>query len=164
MPIAAIIAETRTRYWHLPRHAAARASTAKRQYMRRYMREVYRPAHKSRSVALSPQEDACLREAAGRYGRRPATLLREAAFAYLEQRSLLPKSLEAGIAALTLEVRRIGTNINQLAHQANLRPETAASCLRQAVRLLSRLESAPAACLPGSPPPPAHGDQVADPA
>jgi hypothetical protein len=68
------------------------------------------------------------------------------------------------MAALTLEVRRIGTNINQLAHQANLRPQRAAAHLRRATQLLSQLESVPAAYLPVPSLPPAHGDQVAEPA
>lgn len=164
MSIAAIIAHTHDRFWRLPESLALRRRQARRGYMRRYMRETYRPAHKTRNVTLSAEQDRQLRAAAAAYGRKPAALLREAAFAYLTRGTVLPKGLEEGIAALTLEVRRIGTNINQLAHQANLRPQRATANLRRATRLLSRLESVPAAYLPAPPSPPAHGDQVAEPA
>ena len=164
MPIDAIIAQTHARFWHLPESMAIRRRQARRGYMRRYMRETYRKTHKARNVTLSATEDRQLRAAATAYGRKPAALLREAAFAYLTQGTLLPKGLEEGIAALTLEVRRIGTNINQLAHQANLRPQAAAANLRRAVELLSRLETAPAGCLPPPLSPSVYGDQVAEPA
>lgn len=155
MPIAAIIAHTRRRCW-----PSADASAVRRRqrnaYSCRYRREVYSKKHPQRSITLSLLQDQRLCAAAALHGRKPAAFLREAAFAYLEGRVLLPAGLEAALAAYTLEVRRIGTNINQLPHKANVRPADAAGGLRRAIVLLERLEGASTRCLPPPPIPPAH--------
>jgi hypothetical protein len=162
MLIAVIIARIRCHIWQLPVRNAGRNGEKKRRYQSRYMRDVYRKSHVTRNIALSPAEDRRLCIAAKAHGRKPTTMLRKSALAHIDGEMLLPVSLQETIAALTLDVRRIGTNINQIAHQANFRPETAEAGFRRAIALLEELEGAPARYLALLSALPAHGDQIDD--
>lgn len=156
MSIAAIVEHTRTRCWPVADAGAALKRQKRNAYSCRYRREVYRKKRAQRSVTLSLLQDRRLCAAADLHGRKPAAFLREAAFAYLDRGAVLPAMLQEGLAALTLEVRRIGTNINQLARQANTRSATAPAAFQRAVALLAELEAAPARFLPTPPVPPSH--------
>jgi sugar phosphate isomerase/epimerase len=63
----------------------------------------------------------------------------------------LPKSFEEALATATLEIRRIGTNINQLAHHANLRQAATLREVQQARQLLTALEAAVTRFIPPLP-------------
>ena len=89
---------------------------------------------------LSPEEQKKLGARARSSGLKPATLLRLAAFAYLEQRFLLPPHLEDLLTRLLQESRRIGTNLNQLAAKANTLHRATGGDLRAARKLVGAFE------------------------
>jgi hypothetical protein len=89
---------------------------------------------------LSPEEQDQLVARARSSGRKPATLLRLAAFAYLEQRFLLPPHLEDLLTHLLQESRRIGTNLNQLTAKANTLQRATGGDLRTARQLVGAFE------------------------
>jgi len=89
---------------------------------------------------LSPEEQQKLGAFARDAGVKPSTLLRLTAFAYLEQRFLLPPHLEDLLLRLRQESRRIGTNLNQLAAKANTLQRTTGGDLRSARKLVHALE------------------------
>jgi hypothetical protein len=141
-PIARITAEIRARYWDLPARIEQRRRYAHNTYMRAYMREVYRPARRRVDVTLTPAQYADLEQAAHAAGRKVTVFLREAAFAYLERRYLVPTDTEQGLHAVTRQLRAAGNNLNQLAHQANTQRRATAEDLRQARELLNTMEAA----------------------
>lgn len=89
---------------------------------------------------LSPEEQQKLGVFAREAAMKPSTLLRCAAFAYLEQRFLLPPHLEDLLLRLLQESRRIGTNLNQLAAKANTLQRATGGDLRTARRLVGNFE------------------------
>jgi hypothetical protein len=89
---------------------------------------------------LEPIEMQILCDRARQAKIRPTTLLRDAAFAYLKQRFLLPPHLEETLVRLLQETRRIGTNLNQIAAKANALQRATWGDLRSARKLVSRLE------------------------
>lgn len=89
---------------------------------------------------LSPEEQQKLAAFARKMRVKPSTLLRIAAFAYLEQRFLLPPQLEDLLLRLLQESRRIGTNLNQLAAKANSLQRATGGDLRSARKLVNALE------------------------
>lgn len=141
-PIARITAEIRARYWDLPGQLAKRRRDAHNTYMRSYMREVYRQAHPRLDVTLSQAQYRVLEQAARRSGRPVTAYFREAAFAYLEQRYLVPRDTEQALHALVYQLRAAGNNLNQLAHHANTKRRATAEDVRQARELLTTMEAA----------------------
>lgn len=141
-PIARIAADIHTRFWDLPGQVQQRAKQQHNAYARRYMREVYRPTRRRVDVTLNRQQYDALEQAARAAGRPVAAFLREAAFAYLERRYLVPAGIEQGLHAVTLQLRAAGNNLNQIAHQANMKRRATADEVHQARELLQTMEAA----------------------
>lgn len=140
-PVARIARETRRRFHRLPEELRKRERQARNRYMRDYMRAYRkRQERKSLTLTLSPARHRRLKRAAARSGRPLAAFIPEAAEAYLEKRYLVPADIQARLALAVTEIRRIGNNINQLAHHANRKRATSRQALRDARRLLQRLE------------------------
>jgi hypothetical protein len=89
---------------------------------------------------LTPTELDRLREASARVGHRPTTALRLFALAYLEQRFLLPANLEQLLLSCRQEIRRAGSNLNQLAAKANAAHRVTFGDLRRARRIAAEME------------------------
>lgn len=150
-PVQAILSATRGRCWYLPDCVRERQRQERNAYMRTYMRTYRQGKNPPLNVTLSPERRRQLNKAARAAGYKPTPFFREAAFAYLDRRLVLPKSFEQALADATLEIRRIGTNINQLAHHANLRQAATLREVQQARQLLTELEAAVTRFIPPLP-------------
>ncbi len=85
----------------------------------RYMAEVYRKERRYINCVLTLEEYNLLKNHAQASGKKPTAYFREAAFAYIGKRYLVPKGVEEQLNMLVAEVRKIGGNVNQLAKRAN---------------------------------------------
>jgi hypothetical protein len=150
-PAKAIIAETRGRFWYLPDIMRERKRQARNAYMRGYMRAYRKTALSPLSVSLSRELRRRLDAAAHTAGYPPTTFLRKAAFAYIDRNIVLPASFEQALFNATSEIRRLGNNLNQLAHHANLRQSATLRELQQARQLLTALEAAVTRFIPPLP-------------
>lgn len=92
------------------------------------------------TCSLYPEQFFRLTDAATKMHTRVAPFVREAALAYIERRTLLPTSLEDRLQAVTQEVRRVGTNLNQIAERANTFQRVTHDDLRVAGVLVVTLE------------------------
>ena len=136
-----IVAFTRDRWWRLPHCVSERRHERRNAYMRDYMRAYRQSAH-AVNASLSDEEYRRLAREAKALGRKPTTCFREAAFAYFDRRTLLPKSYEENIADAIGEIRRVGNNLNQLAHHANTRRRATHREVQEARQHLAALEAA----------------------
>ena len=71
------------------------------------------------SVTLSHEEYALLAERAFQHDEPPTTHLKKCAFSYAADSYLVPPNLEERLGELTLILRGIGNNLNQLARHSN---------------------------------------------
>lgn len=138
----------------------------RREYVRKYMNDVYRKDHPSLNVTLSKSEYRRLRKEAKVSGRKCTAFLREAAFAYLDQRYLVPESLEEALYALTYQLTALGNNLNQIAKHVNTQRRASSDDLSAARSLLEHAEDLitsfvrnPPQALPLPPSHLANGDQ-----
>lgn len=138
--ISAIISETHAHYWHLPDLVRERERQRRNAYMREYMRAYRKGKNPSLTVNISGEKRRRLNEAAKDAGYKPTPFCREAALAYLDRRIVLPKSFEKALATATLEIRKIGNSINQIAHHANIQRHASHRELDRANRLLEELQ------------------------
>jgi hypothetical protein len=92
------------------------------------------------TCSLYPEQFFRLTDAARKMHTHLAPFVREAALAYLDRKTLLPKSLEENLRAVTREVRRVGTNLNQIAERANTFQRVTHDDLRVAGALVVTLE------------------------
>jgi hypothetical protein len=141
-PLQQITAEIHARFWDLPAQIDQRKKRKRDAYRNRYMREVYRKAHPRLDVTLSQAQYRHLEQAARQSGRPVTAYLREAAFAYLERRYLVPRDIDESLHALVYQLRAAGNNLNQIAHHANTKRRATADDVRQARKLLVRMETA----------------------
>ena len=77
---------------------------------------------------------------AQKFNSRLAPFIRESALAYLDKRSLLPPPLQKSLNGIVQEVRRVGTNLNQIAKRANTYQRVTHDDLRKAGKLVILLE------------------------
>jgi len=89
---------------------------------------------------LTPEENRQLAKAAREVKIPPTTLLRQIAFAYLENRTLLSPGLEDLLRSLLQETRRSGTNLNQIAAKVNRLQRVSFGDIRDARRVLVQFE------------------------
>lgn len=89
---------------------------------------------------LYPDQYFQISHAARKFHSRVAPFLRDSALAYLTRRSLLPASLESNLQSLVQEIRRVGTNFNQIAARANTYQRLTHDDLRKGAQLVVQLE------------------------
>ena len=108
----------------------------RREYMRDYQRK--RRAGKKRVELLYGLDEyrRLEREARG-HGRKVAPFIKACADAYLKKAYVVPD--EDGVRELRLAVRRVGTNVNQIARKAN-RSGLDSHDIEQALELIYELE------------------------
>lgn len=132
-----------------PRKAREKAQRA------RYMREVYRQAHKSLNVTMPQARFAgVIVPEAANAGLTVTEYLREAAFAYADQRYLVPRGLEDALWAVSDQLAALGNNLNQIARHANLEHQATRQDLTDARRCLERAEQLVQAAVRTPPPAP----------
>jgi hypothetical protein len=90
----------------------------KKTYMQAYLRE-YNKKTKRIRCTLKLSQYQSLEQYAKEAGMKPATFLKKAAFAYINHRQLLPKSLTDSFPSLIAFIRNIANNINQIARHTN---------------------------------------------
>ena len=69
-----------------------------------------------------------------------AQFVRDAALAYIQRRVVLPPQLDERLANIRQEIRRVGTNLNQIAARTNTLQRITHSDLRHAGKLATQLE------------------------
>lgn len=89
---------------------------------------------------LTPDEQSQLQKAARTAKVPPSTLLRVAAFAYFGRKNVLPPGLEDMLRALLQELRRSGTNLNQIAAKVNRLQRVSFGDFRHARRVFAQFE------------------------
>lgn len=93
--------------------------TERKQYQKQY-KEQYRQTHKSVNVTLTAEQYQRVLRAAKKHNSKPTTMLRELAFAQLNNTALYPSALLDLLNEHNRLVRSIANNLNQLAHSANV--------------------------------------------
>ncbi len=127
------------RFWHLPEEIKKHAQY--NLYMREYMRNVYRKTHHRVTVTFSHDEYQRLQQYAHASQRKLATFLRETVLAFIDNRCLLPKTTEYALHEVTLQIRHIGNNLNQIAHQVNTHKRADKDDIQKSLALLKKLET-----------------------
>jgi len=94
-------------------------SQVRRLKRNRYMREVYCKRTKRVDCVFSPDQYRKLKARAKEAGLAPSVFLREAAFAYLEKRYLVPANISDRLDELTALLRNMANNLNQIARHTN---------------------------------------------
>ncbi len=89
---------------------------------------------------LYPDQYFQISHAARKFDMRVAPFARDVTLAYLEKRSLLPASLEKRLRGMIRKIRRVGTNLNQIAARANTYQRTTHDNLKKAGELVIQLE------------------------
>lgn len=110
-------------------------------YMREYMRNVYRKTHHRVTITLSPDEYQRLQQEADASQRKLAPFIRETVLATIDNRCLLPKDTEHALHEVTLQIRHIGNNLNQIAHQVNTHKRADKDDIQRSMALLKNLET-----------------------
>lgn len=139
--------QTREHFRNLPKkieesrlREAQKKKAARNRYMNRYMTDVYWKENSRLTVSLSSDRRRFLDAKATELGMKPTTALREAAFAHFDAAPLYPRDVLDRLAEATLEIRRIGTNINQIARNTNRDQYAAFRENHRCLELLERLE------------------------
>ena len=107
----------------------------------RYKREyqlAFRKEHTRLEITLTKAQHGRLSAEAARHGMKRSAFVREALFAYLDRRYLVPDP--DVVRNLELGVRRIGTNVNQLARHVNTERVAKVADVEGANKLLVELE------------------------
>lgn len=89
---------------------------------------------------LYPDQHAALMEAATGCKARLAPFVRDTALAYVKERFYLPGGVEVQLEQIEQQIRRIGTNINQIAARANSYQRITHADLRAAGKLVQYLD------------------------
>ena len=105
------------------------------------MRNVYRKHRKRLDCALTLDEYAKLKTKARASNLPPTTLLRQAAFAYLEKSPLIPPDLERELSTLVFLFRNMANNLNQIAKHTNTHKKLSLFNALQARETILELEN-----------------------
>lgn len=89
---------------------------------------------------LFPDQYFQVSHAAHQFHSRIAPFLRDCALAYLDRKTILPLALQHNLQKLLQEIRRIGTNFNQIAARANTYQRLSHDDLRHGAQLIVMME------------------------
>lgn len=89
---------------------------------------------------LYPDQYFQLNYTAQQFNTRLAPFLRDAALAFITKKSMIPEALARHLAGIVQEVRRVGTNLHQIAEKANIYQRVTHDDLRKAGQLVQLLE------------------------
>ena len=98
-------------------------------------------SRKQITLTLTKQDHRTLQRAAKHSGRKLAPFIRETALASLQDRYLVPTGLEERLFDFVIQLRKIGTNINQMAHHANQKQHTTSEDLTLIRSSLAEMEA-----------------------
>lgn len=116
---------------------------SRRRRQRLYDADYYERKGKYREICrLTRVESEKLEELSRKYGFKRAVILKKAAFAYINEGAVISKHLASQIQETNFHLRKIGTNINQIAAKTNaLGKITDAFYLRAALKRLQKVET-----------------------
>lgn len=154
--IETVIRAVRDRFVNLPEGVKRHVFLRRNAYMRRYMTEVYRKAHPQVTVTLTQTQHRQMKSAARRSGRPLAAYLRESAFAYLDQRYLVPRDIEQTLSTVLMACRSIGNNINQITKHVNTQRRASLDDIQKTKALVRQMDKKITHFVSH----PLHGDQV----
>ena len=89
-----------------------------KEYMKKY-KEEYKDKAKTVSVVVPLPMYEQMEKLAEIENTKVSTLIRNMAFSYMHQKTFVPKKIENELKELTLLVRSIANNVNQMAHYSN---------------------------------------------
>ena len=89
---------------------------------------------------LHPDQYFKVSHHAQQFHSRVAPFLRDCALAYLDRKTILPLALQHNLQKLLQEIRRIGTNFNQIAVRANTYQRLTHDDLRHGAQLIVMME------------------------
>lgn len=87
-------------------------------YMKKY-KEEYKQKAKHVSVVVPLPMYEQIEKLAEIENTKVSTLIRNMAFAYMHQKTFVPKKIENELRELSLLVRSVANNVNQIAHHSN---------------------------------------------
>lgn len=103
------------------------------------MRE-YRKEFKYFTCKVSQEEFNKITQHANKTGLKPTSFFKKSAFAYLEQKFLVPQDLKIDLETLIFLIRNISNNLNQIAKHANQAQQLSFSHFFKAHQTVSELE------------------------
>jgi len=109
------------------------------EYMRKY-RKANPPKGRRITLTLSDSEYSKLKSKAKNHGMPLATYMKVAVHSYHELNLIYPRGIEEKLSSLIGQIRRIGTNINQMARHVNSVQSVAWGELREVRASLKELE------------------------
>ena len=123
----------------------------KKQWRKDYQKNYHKTYSKKRirkTITLSTAEDKQLKKALKKYDLKLNDGIKQFVFAYLSQTYVVPNP--ETIEQLIIQIRKIGTNINQMAHHANTYNTTTEEQLDMVYKLLYQIEERiiEALCMP----------------
>ena len=93
----------------------------KKNYWKSYRRQHNQDRKKRRIyVTFNPQQFKIIEQAAKDHKIKKTTFTRQAVMAYIENSKIIPIDLSKKTEKLTIEIRRIGGNVNQIAKKVNM--------------------------------------------
>lgn len=93
------------------------------------------------NCSLSQAEIEVIAQKADKAGLSPTAYLKKAALAYMNKKYLIPKDVQQELQKITVLLRNIGTNINQMALRTNKLKKTTVFDLYKAKELIGVLEN-----------------------
>lgn len=106
-------------------------------YLKQYMKN-YNRSHKRRNLWFTLEENALIQSEAKRQKRKPSEFAKECILAYLNQKFLVPN--EDAVQEVEVQIRKIGNNINQMAHLANRNKYVGAEEIQTLKQILFHME------------------------
>jgi len=105
-----------------------------------YMADYRRSKVRYINCAIPIRDYKRLLDRAEKIGVKPTVYLREAAFAYMNQRYLVPQNIEEELRRFILLMRNIGNSLNQIAAKANTLKRVTVFDLHKAKKRINQLE------------------------
>lgn len=88
-------------------------------FKNKHRMRAYRKKFKHFTCKVSPEEFKKITQHAHKTGLKPTSFFKKSAFAYLEQKFLVPQDTKIELQTLVFLIRNISNNLNQIAKHAN---------------------------------------------
>jgi hypothetical protein len=119
-------------------------------YRNSYIEQKKPKKRKRVNCSFTKQEYNQIVKHAKQVGLAPTAFLKQTVFAYLNQGIVIPKDINAHLNKITLELRKAGNNLNQIARKANTVKKATIFDLVSAKRILRDMEKKVENALPPS--------------
>lgn len=109
-------------------------------FKKKYRMREYRQESKYFTCKVSQEEFEKITQHAHNTGLKPTSFFKKSAFAYLEQKFLVPQDTKIELQTLVFLIRNISNNLNQIAKHANQAQQLSFSHFFKAHQTVSELE------------------------